>query len=106
MNDSDYSMSSSDDELMEDFHVAIGNANAVAVKLGSTILHPSIAWRRGGSDGLAIEDLSCDDALSFFRFRKVHLQEISDKLWPRHSVFLNGSKEKNYIWKREICCCV
>ena len=30
----------------------------------------------------------------FFRFRKVHLQEISDKLWPRHSVFLNGSKDK------------
>jgi hypothetical protein len=91
---SDNSMSSSDDELMDDLHVAIGNANAVAVELDSTISAPCTGWRRGGSDGLAIEDLSCDDALSFFLFRKVHLQEIADKLWPRLSGSLNGSKEK------------
>ena len=66
MNDSDYSVRSSDDELMDDFHVAIGNANAIAVELDSTISHPFIAWRHGGRDGSAIEDLSCDDALSFF----------------------------------------
>jgi hypothetical protein len=37
MNNRDYSMSSSDNELMDDFHVTIGNANAVAFELDSTI---------------------------------------------------------------------
>ena len=94
---SDSSMSSStssDDEIMEDFHVAIGNANAIAARLETTISHPTINWRRGGEDGLLIEDISCDDALSYYRFRKDDLQDVSDKLWPRLSMYLDGTKDK------------
>ena len=87
------STSSSDDEVIDEVLVAIGNANAIAIEFTNTISHPDIHWRRG-RDGLAIADLSCDDALSFFRFRKVHLQEVSDKLWPRVSVYLDGARDK------------
>jgi hypothetical protein len=33
-----------------------------------------------------------DDAISHFRFRKPHLQEVADKLWPRLREYLAGSK--------------
>jgi hypothetical protein len=99
---SDDSMLSSDDEVLDEVLLAIGNANAIALEFTNTISHPDIVWRRGRC-GLAIEDLSSDDALSFFRFRKVHLQEVSDKLWPRLSIYLDGTKdrikfgEENYV---------
>ena len=41
---------------------------------------------------LIIQDLSEDDALTHFRFRKVHLQEVADKLWPRLQCFLRGHR--------------
>jgi len=99
---SDDSMMSSDDEVLDEVLLAIGNANAIALEFTNTISHPDIVWRHGRC-GLAIEDLSSDDALSFFRFRKVHLQEVSDKLWPRLSIYLDGTKdrikfgEENYV---------
>ncbi len=104
MNDSDNSMSSTDGELMDDVYVTIGKANAVAVELDSTILHRSIAWRRDGSDGLAIEDLSCDDTLSFFRLESTLARNFRYALavpfW-----FSEWIKRQNYIRKGEICCC-
>jgi hypothetical protein len=41
---------------------------------------------------LHIQDLSEDDALTHFCFRKVHLQEVADKLWPRLQCFLTGHR--------------
>ena len=41
---------------------------------------------------LIIQDLSEDDALTHFGFRKVHLQEVADKLWPRLQCFLRGHR--------------
>ena len=37
-------------------------------------------------------NLTKDDALSHFWFRKVHLQEVADKLWPRLLGYLVGLK--------------
>ena len=41
---------------------------------------------------LLIQDLSEDDELSHFRFHKIHLQEVADKLWPRLQCFLRGHR--------------
>jgi hypothetical protein len=38
------------------------------------------------------EDLSEDDALAHFLFRKVHLQEVANQLWPRLQCCLSGYK--------------
>jgi hypothetical protein len=81
-----------DDDLLDAFHVAFHNANVISRELAQNISHPNIRWH--WKSGLCIDDLSSDDALSFFRFRKVHLQEVSDKIWPRLSPYLIGTKEK------------
>ena len=39
-----------------------------------------------------IEDLSKDDAVTHFRFRKVNLQEVANQLWPRLQFYLSGHK--------------
>jgi hypothetical protein len=83
---------SDDEELVNEFNVAIGNANAIALELTQQIEHPINCWQ--WRDGLKIHELSPDDALSFFRFRKVHLQDVSDKLWPCLSVYFDGTKER------------
>ena len=83
---SDYSGSddsdndSIDDMLEHKFYVALTNQNVIANRLTQTLSHPDIIWRTG-DNGLIIEDLSSDDAVSYFRFRKEHLQIISEKLW-------------------------
>lgn len=42
-------------------------------------------------EGLLICEISDDDAITHFRFRKTHqLQELSDMLWPRLCQFLPG----------------
>jgi hypothetical protein len=82
---------SDDDELVDQFHVAFHNANAIACDLAQPISHEIIDWR--WKCGLSIDGLSSDDALTFFRFRKVHLQEVSDKLWPRLSIYFIGTKD-------------
>ena len=83
---------SDDDELVDQFHVAFHNANAIACDLAQPISHENIDWR--WKCGLSIDELSSDDdALTFFRFRKVHLQEVSDKLWPRLSIYFIGTKD-------------
>ena len=41
---------------------------------------------------ILIEDLSEDDAATHFCFRKVHLQEVANQLWPRLQCYLSGHK--------------
>ncbi len=72
-------------------HVALFNSNVIARQLVQTIAHEVINWRTNHT-GLSIQDSSVDDALSPFRFQKEHLQEVSDKLWPWLSFYLNGVK--------------
>ena len=48
----------------------------------------TIQW--GGK--ILIEDLSKDDAVTHFQFRKVHLQEVANQLWPRLQFYLSGHK--------------
>jgi hypothetical protein len=91
---SDSSDSDSEDEelILDAFFLASHNANTIACDLTRTIEHPNIIWRR--KDGLTIDELSLDDALTHFLFRKVHLQEVADKLWPRLLCYLDGEKGK------------
>jgi hypothetical protein len=81
-----------DDELSFAFSFAFDKASTIANKLNQPIEHQGIQWRR--KHGLKIVELSSDDGLTFFRFRTEHLQELSDKLWPRLSGYLVGTKEK------------
>jgi hypothetical protein len=53
----------------------------------------TIRWRSKRDGGVMIEDLTDDDAISHFRFRKPHLQEVADKLWPRLCEYLTGLRE-------------
>ena len=41
---------------------------------------------------ILIDDLSKDDVVTHFRFRKVHLQEVANQLWPRLQFYLSGHK--------------
>ena len=41
---------------------------------------------------ILIEDLSEDDAVTHFQFRKVHLQEVANQLWPRLQIYLSCHK--------------
>ena len=41
---------------------------------------------------ILIEDLSEDDAVTHFCFRKIHLQEVANQLWPRLQSYLSGHK--------------
>jgi hypothetical protein len=53
-----------------------------------------------------VVDLSEDDAIFHFRFRKKHLQEMFDKLWPRLQQYLAvGSKKTGVIFDDGRYCC-
>jgi hypothetical protein len=41
---------------------------------------------------ILIEDLSEDDAVTHFCFRKVHLQEAANQLWPRLLSYLSSHR--------------
>ncbi len=46
----------------------------------------------GESQPMLIDNLLEDYAWTHFHFKKRHLQEPADKLWPRLSVYLDGTK--------------
>ena len=53
-----------------------------------------LAWRTLQFNGekMSIADLSEDDAVTHFGFRKVHLQEVANQIWPRLQFYLSGHK--------------
>ena len=88
---SDFDDDKSDEEmLVDEVFASLANQSVIGSRLTQTIAHPGIVWRT--KNGLTIEELSEDDALSFFRFRKEHLQIVADKLWPRLAPYLLGEK--------------
>jgi hypothetical protein len=91
--DDDESDDKSDDKmLVDEIIVALAHQSAIANRLTQTIAHPNIVWRTK-NNGLTIQELSEDDALSYFRLRKEHLQIVADVLWPRLAPHLLGEKE-------------
>ena len=86
--------SSSDDErmLVDSVEEALLVATTILDDLEMEIEDKTIRWRSKHDGGVMIEDLTDDDAISHFRFRKPHLQEVADKLWPRLREYLAGSK--------------
>ena len=76
--------------LVHEVFASLANQSNIATRLTQTIAHPDIVWRT--KNGLTIAELSEDDALSFFRFRREHLQIVADKLWPRLAPHLLGEK--------------
>jgi hypothetical protein len=73
--------------IEDDIEEAIDQTALLLCKIEGGIEQTSINWRT--KSGLVlIEELSDDDTLSHFRFRKEHLQEMSDKLWPSKTAWL------------------
>ena len=69
---------------------ALQRAAAIFSDLEGRLEDSTIKWRQN-HDGLLIKDVSDDDAIAHFRFRKAHLQELADSLWPRLHGFLGSA---------------
>ena len=59
---------------------------------------PNIVWNRR----MVIADVSEPDALLYFRFRRQDLQILSDMLWTRISLYLEGSHDKVKLRNRYV----
>jgi nuclease HARBI1 len=85
-------ISSSDDDN-EEFNDILDDAVATLAAANpdqaSTKKRPTIIYVP-----VRICDIADDDfSYAYFRFRKTHLQEVANKLWPRLSPYLSGTKE-------------
>jgi len=49
--------------------------------------------KRGG-ESVTIDNLGEDEAICLYRFRKEHLRELADALWPRIQPHVEGTREK------------
>ena len=94
------SSSSSSENDMMDIDDTIDDAIQMAVSLlwdlEGGLEDSTIRWRQR-HEGLLIREISEDDAIADFRFRKSHLQELADKLWPRLRQFLPGAGSPNLV---------
>ena len=52
---------------------------------------------------LVVGDLDESSCISEFRFRKEHLQELANLLWPKLSLFLEGDKDKIKVKNKYTC---
>ena len=89
---SEISMMDLDDNIDE----AMQRAIRIFWDLDGGMEDSTIRWRRR-HEGLLICDISDDDAIAHFRFRKTHLQELADMLWPRLRQFLPGAESPNLV---------
>jgi hypothetical protein len=94
------SSSSSSEFDMMDIDDTIDEAMQMAVSLlwdlEGGLEDATIRWRQR-HEGLLSCEISEDDAIAHFRFRKPHLQELSDMLWPRLYQFLPGAGSPNLV---------
>jgi hypothetical protein len=74
------------------------------VRYGNSIYHrffdPSINFM---APPLIVGDLDESSCISEFRFRKEHLQELANLLWPKLSLFLEGDKDKIKVKNKYTC---
>ena len=77
--------SSSDDDcmLVDSIEEALLVATTILDDMEMDIEDKEIRWRSKRDGGVTIDNLTDNDAISHFRFRKPHLQEVADKLWSR-----------------------
>ena len=75
--------------LSEELATVLQAVNEVYNDIEGGMEDESIQWQ---GKRLIVEDLSDDDAIFHFRFRKKLLQELADKLWPRLQPYLTGLK--------------
>ena len=75
-----------DDDLIDD---AITATAREYDRINAPMEDTTIEWGKK----ILVEDLSEEHALFHFRFRKDDLQLLVDKLWPRLTEFLVGTKE-------------
>jgi DDE superfamily endonuclease len=83
------SSSANSSTLSEELATVLHAVNEIHHDIEGGMEDETIQWR---GKRLIVEDLSDDDAISHFRFRKKHLQEVANKLWPRLQQYLVGSK--------------
>jgi DDE superfamily endonuclease len=89
---SEFSMMDIDDSIDEAMQMAV----SILWDLEGGLEDSTIRWR-DRHEGLLICEISDDDAIAHFRFRKTHLQELSDMLWPRLHQFLPGATSPSLV---------
>ena len=83
------SSSANSSTLSEELATVLQAVNEVYNDIEGGMEDESIQWQ---GKRLIFEDLSDDDAIFHFRFRKKHLQELANKLWPQLQPYLTGLK--------------
>jgi hypothetical protein len=83
------SSSSNSTTLSDKLATALQAVNEVYNDIEGGMEDESIEWR---GKRLLVDDLSDDDSIFHFQFRKKHLQELVNKLWPQLEPYLIGSK--------------
>jgi quinol monooxygenase YgiN len=90
------SSSSAGEALQEEFEMVLEAVAEVYNDLEGGMEDATIEWQ---GKRVIVVDVSEDDAVFHFRFRKKHLQEMADKLWQRlHEYFDVGSKKAGIIF--------
>ena len=88
VDDDDDEMSISSDDTDKRLEKMIKATTVKYVETFEVMEDTTIHWGKQ----MLIENLSEEYSLTHFRFKKRHLQELADKLWPRLSVYLDGTK--------------
>ena len=52
---------------------------------------------------LVVQDVDESSCISEFRFRKEHLQELANLLWPKMSLYLEGDRDKITVRNKYTC---
>ena len=89
--------------IAQEIEIALKVVEEVNNNIEGGMEDATIQWR---GERIIVEDLSDDDTVFHFRFRKKRLQEIADKLWPLLEINFNGTSNKQGIVfdKGRYCC--
>jgi hypothetical protein len=93
--------SSSSSSSNEDSDSSTSSDDTVAMVLETTIEYSKFVYQPLVDDSIDFEapplligDLNEAVSIIDFRFRKQHIQEIADRLWPKLCPLLNGTRDK------------
>jgi nuclease HARBI1 len=107
MSDSSESNSSSDDSSISDIDDNFDTMNVIVrPAIQQVLVYGSFIYGKIEDESInfnqrrTIQDFTCSECVSDFRFRKEHLQDLSHKLWPRLSPFLGDNRDHLILQNR------
>ena len=100
---------------VEDEEEDIEEDDAMSVDVVDEVVHETIAYSNYingplldttidfDAAPLKIDDLDESKCILEFRFRKLELLEIAERLWPKMELFLEGTRDKILVQTRYTC---